>query len=100
MKDSNYEVVCPCCGAKLEIDAESGVVLEHVAPKRKETPADLRQAVRELDREAGEREEKFRQHFEAEKRHSDELDKKFAGLMKKQKGQKPVKPDWRDIDLD
>ena len=100
MKDSILEVACPCCGAKLEIDADSGVVLDHVPPKRKEIPADLRQAVRDLENEAGAREEQFRQHFEAEKRHSDELDKKFAGLLKKQKGRKPTKPDWRDIDLD
>lgn len=100
MKDSIFEVACPCCRAKLEIDAESAVVLSHIPPKRKEIPADLLQAVRDVENEESAREEQFRKHFEAEKRHSDELDKKFAGLLKKQKGRKPTKPDWRDIDLD
>ena len=37
----------------------------------------------------------------ADHRHrSEDLDKKFSGLLKKQKGKKPSRPDFRDIDLD
>ena len=35
-----------------------------------------------------------------ERGHEDELDKKFASLLKKEEGKTPTKPDWRDIDFD
>ncbi len=99
MKDSIFKVPCPCCGAKLEIDGENGIILSHEEPRRKTKPTDLKKAVKELDKEAAARDEKFRQEMAAQQGHEDELDKKFASLMKKQEGKAPTKPDWRDIDL-
>ena len=100
MKDSIFEVRCPCCGSALEIDGSAEIVLSHQEPERPDKPKDLRKAVEQMREQESGRDEAFRKQFEAEKKHSDELDKKFAGLLKKQGGQKPTKPDWRDIDLD
>lgn len=100
MKGSIFEVQCPCCASTLEIDGSAEIVLGHQAPKRPDKPKDLRKAVEQMRRKESGREEAFRKQFEAEKKHSDELDKKFSGLLKKQEGKGPVKPDWRDIDLD
>ena len=100
MKDSIFEVPCPCCGSKLEIDGENGIVLTHQEPQRKQKPTDLRKAVKALDKEAEQRDERFLKEMEAQRGHQDELDKKFASLLKKEEGKAPTKPDWRDIDFD
>jgi hypothetical protein len=100
MKDSIFEAACPCCGAKLEIDREAGIILTHQEPARKSKPTDLRKAVQDLDKEAALRDERFQKEMEAQRGHEDELDKKFASLLKKEEGKTPTKPDWRDIDFD
>lgn len=100
MKDSIFVAACPCCGAKLEIDGEAGIILTHQEPVRKSKPTDLRKAVQELDKEAEARDERFRKEMEAQRGHEDELDKKFASLLKKEEGKTPTKPDWRDVDFD
>lgn len=100
MKDSIFEAACPCCGAKLEIDGEAGIILTHEVPVRKSKPTDLRKAVKDLAKEAALREERFIKEMEAQRGHEDELDKKFASLLKKEEGKTPTKPHWRDIDFD
>ncbi len=100
MKDSIFEVPCPCCGSKLEIDGENGIVLTHQEPQRKQKRTDLRKAVKALDKEAEQRDERFLKEMEAQRGHQDELDKKFASLLKKEEGKVSTKPDWRDIDFD
>ena len=100
MKDSIFEVPCPCCGSKLEIDGENGIILTHQEPQRKQKPTDLRKAVKALDKEAEQRDERFLKEMAAQRGYQDELDKKFASLLKKEEGKVPTKPDWRDIDFD
>ena len=100
MKDSIFQVSCPCCGAKLEIDGEAGVLLGHEPPKSKHAPKNLGEAVRRLKKQESERESLFDQKLADHQNRDDDLGKKFAGLLKKQKGKKPTRPDFRDIDLD
>ena len=91
-------VECPCCHAKLTVDAELEVVLSHEAVKG--TPSvDLDDTARLL-REHQERvEDKFRMSVEAEKMKDDVLARKFAEGLKKAKDQ-PIEKPLRDFDLD
>ena len=84
----------------MEIDGEAGIILTHKEPVRKSKPTDLRKAVKDLDKEAALRDERFLKEMEAQRGHEDELDKKFASLLKKEEGKTPTKPDWRDIYFD
>lgn len=95
----DYEVTCPCCQAKLKIDAELGVVISHEPPPRKPLIEDLQEAVKGLSKEAERREELFRQAREAEKNKEKILEKKFEEGMKKAK-EEPGKPPPRIFDLD
>lgn len=101
MKDSIFEADCPCCGARLEIDAEQGVILSHQPgrPANAKSKKDFNEAVARLKQEESEREKRFADQVAARRRHEEELDKKFAGLLRKQKGKKPTR-ELRDFDLD
>ena len=95
----NLEVVCPCCGATLTVDAELGKVLFHQAPPTQDKGPDLDDAARLLKEEAERREAIFRQSAADEKIKSDLLDRKFKEAFEKTKDQPTDKP-FRDFDLD
>lgn len=98
--DSVFQAKCPCCGASLEVDADRRVILSHEAPKREHVPTGLREAVLELKSEERTREERFREQFAAERRHGEDLQKRFDGLLEKASSEGPPKKFTRDIDLD
>ena len=100
MDEGVFEVECPCCGATLEIDAESGHVLAHRKPERSTTPTDLSEAVKRLRSEESTRDERFRKQVEAERAHGQSLEKRFDGLLKKARSEGPTPRPIRDIDLD
>lgn len=100
MDDGVFETKCPCCGAKLEIDGGRGVILSHQEPKRPLVPEDLQDAVKRLKSEEIAREQRFRDQFAAEREHGTELQKRFEGLLKKARTEKPGPRFPRDIDLD
>jgi hypothetical protein len=93
------EVACPCCHAKLTVDAELAVVLSHVSPPRQTADVDITDADRLLREQAERREAKFRESWESEKKKDDVLTRKFEEALKKAKDQPAEKP-IRDIDLD
>ncbi len=98
-KSEPVEVTCPCCHAKLKVDAELAVVLSHVAPVRAGPGVDLNDAAGILAEQARKREDKFRESWEAEKKKDDVLTRKFEEGLKKAKGE-PVEKPLRDFDLD
>jgi hypothetical protein len=93
------EVLCPCCGATLTIDAELGKVLFHQAPTAESKGPDLDFASDLLRKEAERREALFRQSSEDHKNQSDLLERKFREAFEKTKDQPTTKP-LRDFDLD
>jgi adenine-specific DNA methylase len=93
------EVVCPCCGTVLSVDAELGKVLFHQTPPKHEKGPDLDRAAQLLKKEAERREALFRQSADEEKVKSELLDRKFKEAFEKTKDQ-PTGPPLRDIDLD
>ena len=95
----NLEVVCPCCGATLTVDAELGKVLFHQAPPKQDKGPDLDDAAQLLKKEAERREAIFRQSADDQKISSELLDRKFKEAFEKTKDQPTTRP-LRDLDLD
>ena len=94
----DFEVTCPCCDARLKVDAELKAVIAHEAPKTPRKFSSVDDAIGALKTHDVEREKKFAASVEAEKSKRDVLNRKFEELFEKTKGDtsKPV----RDIDLD
>jgi hypothetical protein len=96
-----FEVECPCCGATIEIDAGSRLIVGHRKPvPRSVAPPDLREAVERLRSEESTRDERFRKQVEVERAHGKTLEKRFDGLLKKARSEGPVTRPPRDFDLD
>jgi|SRR5947209_12373974 len=94
------EVACPCCGATLRIDAETGAVLSHHEPEKKPLIEDLQAAVQQLKGEADRRNDLFEKSF-ASHRNSDRVrEKKFEELLKQAKDDPNSPPPKRLFDLD
>jgi Zn-finger nucleic acid-binding protein len=99
-KNTNaLRVTCPCCQAKLTVDAALGVVLSHEAPPKAGPNLDLADAAGILDEQKRQREDKFRDSWFQESNKEDILAKKFEEAMKKAKDAPAGKP-IRDFDLD
>lgn len=94
----DFEIPCPCCGAKLKIDPDLKAVIAHEAPKVARKFESVDDAIEGLKTHDAEREKKFAASIEAEKSKRDVLNRKFDELFEKTKGDtsKPI----RDIDLD
>jgi hypothetical protein len=93
-----FEIDCPCCGAKMTVDRQLGVVLAHVAPVRPPS-IDLDDTAQLLRRQSEAVEAKFRASVEAEKTKEDVLARKFTEGLKKAKDA-PIEKPIRDFDLD
>jgi hypothetical protein len=94
-----FEVVCPCCKAKLRIDPELRSILSHEPPPEERTVKDLNQALKGLEAEAAQRQARFEESMRAQKGKKDLLDRKFQDALKRAKDEPITKP-TRDIDLD
>ena len=93
------ELICPCCQAKLTIDAALGAVLHHELPPKAASVTDLKAAAEALKGEASRREVRFKESMEAEREKAKLLERKFKELLKKAKDE-PISKPIRDIDLD
>ncbi len=94
-----FEVVCPCCGARLKVDASLAKVIAHEPPPKPTKAPDLDRASKLLQKEAARREALFQQSAEEEKIKAQLLQRKFEEALKKTKDE-PLAPPMRDIDLD
>jgi hypothetical protein len=94
----DFELLCPCCGARLKVDADLKAVIAHEAPKLARKFESVDDAIAGLKTHDAEREKKFTESVEAEKSKRDVLNRKFDELFEKAKTDtsKPI----RDIDLD
>jgi hypothetical protein len=94
----DFEVPCPCCGARLKVDADLKAVIAHEAPKVARKFESVDDAIAGLKTHDAERDKKFAESVEAEKSKRDVLNRKFDELFEKAKTDtsKPI----RDIDLD
>ncbi len=98
-KMPDIQVECPCCGARLVIDAVLRKVIAHEAPTRHTNAPDLDHAASLLREAAERREALFRKSTEDEKSKSQLLERKFSEGLKKSKDE-PITRPTRDIDLE
>jgi hypothetical protein len=96
-----FEIECPCCSAKIVIDAKLGEVLAHEEPpkSRAHMELDLGGAAQKLRDQEARRDDIFSQSVAAQKKHADVLSRKFEEQFNKVKDQ-PVEKPHRDIDFD
>jgi hypothetical protein len=94
-----FEVICPCCQAKLQVDPGLRAILSHELPPEERTVKDLTDAVKGLRAEAAQRQARFEESLKAERGKKDLLARKFQEALKRTKDQPTERP-IRDIDLD
>jgi predicted metallo-beta-lactamase superfamily hydrolase len=98
-QSTTIQISCPCCDAALTIDPVLCVVLDHKLPVKPQMAVALKDAVKQVNEEAGRRDEKYQKIAEAEKNRSKVLEAKFQELFKKAK-EEPITKPIRDLDLD
>ncbi|MCA1581461.1 MAG: hypothetical protein LC796_08720 [Acidobacteria bacterium] len=94
----DFELLCPCCNARLKIDPELKAVISHEAPKVPRTFQTVDDAIGALKTHDVEREKKFNASVEAEKSKKDVLNRKFDELF--DRARKDDSRPIRDFDLD
>lgn len=99
-KPKTFEVTCPCCRARLRVDAELHAVVSHEAAHKHAHVTDLSEAARALKEKESRRDEQFQKSVEAQREHSKLLERKFEEAFEKAKEEPPGPPPLRDIDLD
>ena len=86
------EVKCPCCGARLKIDAELGRVIAHEAPPRPAKAPSLDRAGALLHQEAARREAHFRRSADEERIKQTLLDRKFEEALRRTREETETPP--------
>ncbi|HUX65993.1 MAG TPA: hypothetical protein VMV31_00735 [Terriglobales bacterium] len=92
------EVRCPDCGSQLRIDAETGLVLHHQPTRPRDVNLD--RAHEQLRRQQEQRDRRFQESVEAEKRRDDLLARKFDQSLRRVQDNPDEPPPLRDFDLD
>jgi predicted nuclease with TOPRIM domain len=94
------EVRCPCCEAKLQIDAELQAVISYEEHKKPPAIEDIGEAVQKLKGEEARRDEVFQKSFEQHKGHQKVLERKFDELLKQAKENPDASKPKRPFDFD
>src|SRR6185295_1150756 len=77
---SRFTIICPCCDATLNIDADTGAILSH---EEKQKPlASFEGLVKDLDKQKQTREQLFAQEMSSMKDRERLLEEKFKEAMK------------------
>ena len=95
---SEFEVVCPCCGAVQTVDSHLKRVVGHRELPPENRP-ELDQASQILAKEAERREALFQKSVSDQKARGDALSKRFEAALE-QAQQEPISRPNRDFDLD
>ena len=92
------EFRCPDCGSQLKVDASTGLVLHHQPTRRRDV--DLDRAQDQLRQQQEQRDRRFQESAEAEKRRGDLLARKFDQSLRRVKDNPDEPRPLRDFDLD
>jgi hypothetical protein len=95
---SEFEVDCPCCAAKLVVDANLQRVIRYSEPSSGDRP-ELDNAQRIVAEQAARREALFQKSVADEKGRGDALSKRFEEALK-QAREEPITKPTRDFDLE
>ena len=99
IRDTTFNLICPCCGATLAVDAGSGAVGEWKPAQDPRKSADLKDAERLLREEKDRVAERYREIVRTDREKGAAMDRKFQEFLEKSQGDPAAKP-LRDIDLD
>src|SRR4051812_28240256 len=91
-------VTCPCCQAILSVDPATGAVLSHEAPRGAAQKKDMSDALADLRKDKGRREDLFNQSLSVEKNKTDLLRKKFDEAVRKARENPDAPPPPREVD--
>ena len=95
---SEFEIECPCCSAKLVVDANLQRIIRDSDPPSADR-LDLDDAQRILAEQAAKREALFQKSFAEEKTRGDALSRRFEEALRQARDEPITKP-TRDFDLD
>ena len=98
MEKTSFTVECPCCKAKLTLDAELRAVLSHEPPPPRRSVGDLGAAFDKLRTRSAAREEAFKEQLRAEGEKGKLLDRKFQEGLKRAKDSPDPPPRPYDYD--
>ena len=79
---ATVDVLCPCCGNRMKVDAATGGILSEERPAPKSTKT-FEQALTEVEGGAQKREDAFSKAADRTRNMQDLLDKKFEEARKK-----------------
>jgi hypothetical protein len=97
MNDSTrFTIICPCCEATLNIDAETGALLSH--EEKHKALGSFEDMVKDLDKQKQTREQIFAQEMSSHKDRGRLLEEKFQEAKKK--AEKDTKIYRNPLDLD
>jgi len=99
-KSELFDVLCPCCGSTLQIDAELQIVIQHREPEKKPAIEDLHAAVQQLKGDAERRNDIFEKSFASHLSSGKVREKKFEELLKQAKEDKSGEPPKRAFDFE
>ena len=96
---SEFQVICPCCGSTLSIDAGAGVVKEWKEAIDPRKDADLKDAEKVLREEKARVDARYQEIVRTDRERGASMEKKFKEFLEKSQGETPSRP-LRDVDLD
>ena len=79
--NSRFAIICPCCEATLNIDANTGALLSH--EEKQKPQASFEGLVKDLDKQKQTREQIFAQEMSSMKDRERLLEEKFREAMKR-----------------
>jgi hypothetical protein len=94
---TNWTIICPCCEAKLTVDAATGTILSH--EEKGEKLGSFEELQKSLAAQKEARENIFAQEMNREKERERLLEEKFRDAFKRAEGE-PDTPFRNPLDLD
>lgn len=95
---TRWTIICPCCDATLNIDAQTGAIISH---QEKSKPiASFDEMAKNLERQKQTREQVFAQELGSLKDRERILEEKFREAMKRAEKDKDTTPYRNPLDID
>lgn len=92
-----YMIICPCCEATINVDAQTGVIISH--EEKAKPVASFDEMLKGLDKQKQQREQIFAQELGSLKDRERLLEEKFREAMKRAEKDKD-KPYRNPLDVD
>lgn len=97
MDTTRFTIICPCCEATLQIDAQTGAIMSHEEKAKAAFSFDSR--MQEMEKEKEVRNQLFQQELSSQKDRERILEEKFRDAMKRADIDKD-KPFKNPLDMD